>query len=135
MATVICPKCGTKNPANAMNCKNCRINLKFALEHPDMFEPVKQDTVQEIEEMEEIEEVPFQKKARNIGCFIILALVCSVIFACAASYVSSTNIVSYYERPQTVRLLLLLSALAAFISFGGGIWLIVSLIKHQKKIR
>lgn len=132
MATIICPKCGTENPANAMNCKNCRINLNLALEHPDMLESVKQDTVQE---MGERKEVPFQKKARNIGCFIILALVCSAIFACIASYVSSTNVVDYYYRPQAVRLWLFLSAMAAFISFCGGIWLIVSLIKHKKKNR
>ncbi len=35
MATVICPKCGTTNPDNAMNCQQCRINLKFALENLD----------------------------------------------------------------------------------------------------
>jgi hypothetical protein len=41
MDTVICPKCGMENPANAMNCRNCRINLRFALEHPDQIERAK----------------------------------------------------------------------------------------------
>lgn len=33
MATISCPKCGTENPDSAINCKQCRINLQFALEH------------------------------------------------------------------------------------------------------
>jgi len=41
MDTIICPKCGTENPAGAMNCRNCRINLRFALEHPDQIEGAK----------------------------------------------------------------------------------------------
>jgi hypothetical protein len=40
MTTVICPKCGTENLADAMNCKECRINLKFALEHSEEIEAV-----------------------------------------------------------------------------------------------
>jgi hypothetical protein len=58
MTTVTCPKCGTENPAEAMNCKNCRGNLKYALEHPgemefarehpDMFGLVKPNAVQDI---------------------------------------------------------------------------------------
>ncbi len=43
MDLVVCPKCGTENPANAMNCKNCRINLRFALEHPDEIERTKRE--------------------------------------------------------------------------------------------
>jgi hypothetical protein len=33
MATIICPKCGTENSDSEMNCTQCRINLKFALEN------------------------------------------------------------------------------------------------------
>jgi hypothetical protein len=44
MITIICPKCGIENSANAMNCKNCRINLKFALEHPELFQGATQET-------------------------------------------------------------------------------------------
>jgi hypothetical protein len=42
MATVTCPKCGTENPATAMNCMNCRINLQYALEHRDEIELARQ---------------------------------------------------------------------------------------------
>src|SRR3990170_2758767 len=42
MSTITCPRCGTENPANAMNCKQCRINLKFALENPGAIEHYKQ---------------------------------------------------------------------------------------------
>jgi hypothetical protein len=35
MNSVVCPRCGTENPASATNCRECRINLKFALEHPE----------------------------------------------------------------------------------------------------
>ncbi len=31
MATITCPKCGAVNPADAMNCQKCRVNLAFAL--------------------------------------------------------------------------------------------------------
>jgi hypothetical protein len=31
MGTITCPKCGTVNPANTMNCMQCRINLQWAL--------------------------------------------------------------------------------------------------------
>lgn len=35
--SIICPKCGAENPAGVGNCKNCRINLRFALEHPEQI--------------------------------------------------------------------------------------------------
>jgi 4-amino-4-deoxy-L-arabinose transferase-like glycosyltransferase len=38
MDTIICPKCSMENPAIAVNCKNCGINLQFALEHPEEIE-------------------------------------------------------------------------------------------------
>ena len=47
MNTIICPKCGTENSADALNCKQCRINLKFALEHPEEIEHIKQGTQRE----------------------------------------------------------------------------------------
>jgi hypothetical protein len=37
MDTIICPKCGTENPASAMNCRHCRINLRFAVDHPEQI--------------------------------------------------------------------------------------------------
>ncbi len=44
MTSITCPKCGTENSANAMNCKECRINLRFALEHPDEIERIQKET-------------------------------------------------------------------------------------------
>ena len=38
MATIICPKCGTENSDSAMNCTHCRINLRYALEPPEVVE-------------------------------------------------------------------------------------------------
>ena len=35
-----CPQCGTANLADATNCKRCRIELKFALEHPEEIERI-----------------------------------------------------------------------------------------------
>ncbi len=33
MVSITCPKCGTVNPADAMNCTHCRINLQWALQN------------------------------------------------------------------------------------------------------
>lgn len=43
MGTVTCPRCGTENRADAMNCVVCRINLRFAQEHPAEIERIKQE--------------------------------------------------------------------------------------------
>ncbi len=40
---LICPRCGSENPADAMNCAKCRINLQFALEHPAEIQRMKQE--------------------------------------------------------------------------------------------
>ena len=89
MATIICPKCGTENPADAMNCKNCRVNLKYALEHPgemefarehpDMSGPGKEEAVQDIPK-----KVVSRKRARKkkgltylaiaVACFVVVFL-------------------------------------------------------------
>lgn len=41
MDTIRCPRCGTENPAQALNCQVCRINLEFALENPAEFESIR----------------------------------------------------------------------------------------------
>ena len=43
MDTVTCPRCGTRNRAEAMNCQACTINLRFALENPAEIERIKQE--------------------------------------------------------------------------------------------
>lgn len=40
--TVICPVCGTENPAGATNCRQCQVNFQFAAESPQEIERVKQ---------------------------------------------------------------------------------------------
>jgi hypothetical protein len=50
MDTLICPKCGTENPASAMNCRHCRINLRFAVEYPEQIEGTKLETTQREED-------------------------------------------------------------------------------------
>jgi hypothetical protein len=48
MNTIRCPRCGARNPVDAMNCDACRINLRFALENPMEIERLKQhDTKRE----------------------------------------------------------------------------------------
>ena len=42
MTTITCPGCGTENPSEATDCKQCRINLKFALAYPEEIESIKQ---------------------------------------------------------------------------------------------
>ena len=36
--TESCPRCGYENPKDAMNCQNCRVNLKWARQHAKEFE-------------------------------------------------------------------------------------------------
>lgn len=94
MTTIICPKCGTENPADAVNCKNCKVNLKYALEHPaemefaqehpDMFGLMKQEAVREEAVRSTPEKAMSRKQARKkrgliylaiaVACFVILFL-------------------------------------------------------------
>jgi hypothetical protein len=50
MDTIICPKCGTENPASLMNCRHCRINLRFAVEHPEQIARTKLEATQREED-------------------------------------------------------------------------------------
>jgi hypothetical protein len=45
MSTITCPVCGNVSPANAMNCKQCGINLQFALQNPVEVERIKGNVV------------------------------------------------------------------------------------------
>jgi hypothetical protein len=38
-----CPRCGTMNPPNAMNCRQCRINLEFAKANPEVAQGLTRD--------------------------------------------------------------------------------------------
>ena len=50
MITITCPRCGTENSNEAMNCKQCQINLKYALEHPEEIKTLKQRDQESIQE-------------------------------------------------------------------------------------
>jgi hypothetical protein len=39
--TLTCPRCETENPVDAMNCVACKINLRFAQEHPEEVDHIK----------------------------------------------------------------------------------------------
>jgi hypothetical protein len=49
--TLTCPRCGAENPASAMNCVECKINLSYAQEHPDEIQHIKQQDLRKQEEM------------------------------------------------------------------------------------
>lgn len=48
---VTCPRCGAENPAEAMNCVACNINLRFAQAYPDEIERLKQQDVRKPREV------------------------------------------------------------------------------------
>jgi hypothetical protein len=63
MTHTICPKCGTENVVGVMHCRKCRINLKYAQEHPEQFEGPKQQATQgEPSSSEELQ------KTADLGC-------------------------------------------------------------------
>ena len=83
MATIICPECGTENPATAMNCMNCRINLQYALEHRDEMEFARQhpDVLEPTEQQAAVErssaDVPMQES--NARPWLIASLVVAAV--------------------------------------------------------
>jgi hypothetical protein len=78
MDTIVCPKCGTENPANTMNCKHCRINLQFAIEHPDQIESTKSDVIQQ--EIDSKQQTVPNKVNRAIVFALLLLLVCGILW-------------------------------------------------------
>lgn len=45
MDAIICPMCGTENPADATYCGNCRVNLRLALKDPGEIKRALRDSV------------------------------------------------------------------------------------------
>ena len=84
MDPVVCPKCGTENPANAMNCRNCRINLRFALEHPDEIERTKWEEIQR----EGTARPGEPRRRKPAGCVIAGSVLASILLLAACAIAS-----------------------------------------------
>lgn len=94
MTTIICPKCGTENPPNATNCKNCRINLKFALEHPEEFERAKEEATHHERALPEIPLNTFPETAKaksNRSNVAIVALLLTLPFAGCGIWLTTSS--------------------------------------------
>ncbi len=78
MDTVACPECGTENPASAMNCRTCGINLQSALEHPEELEVAKLEAPQREEDA--TQQGASQSAAGPIVLALLLLLACGVLW-------------------------------------------------------
>ena len=126
MPTVTCPKCGTENPADATICQKCRIDLKFALEHPEMVEPLKQ--------RETIRKAPLDPRFRWLAIVLAILLFAAsiIILRGVVLWIASSlswEVVDdlqevFAERPVGISFLFLLVFLL-LISWclQGGVWL------------
>lgn len=80
MTTVICPKCGTENPSDAVNCRKCRIILKLALEHAEKL------TSNECGQIEDtsVSIIPSEPQTpfwiKYIALTVVIALVLIILF-------------------------------------------------------
>ena len=89
--TIHCPKCGTENPAKTMNCKNCRINLEFALANPDALKATDQEPVQ-------VQDLPPSKGDRHLAIIVIIPLLTLVgcqVGLVASQYLNSSRAVKW----------------------------------------
>lgn len=86
MDTIVCPKCGTENPANTMNCKQCRINLQFAVEHPDQIESAKSEVTQQ--EEDSTQQTVSIGANRAIVFALLLLLVCGILWCFSSMLLS-----------------------------------------------
>ena len=78
MDTIVCPKCGAENLANTMNCKNCSINLQFAVEHPDQIDSAKYEVIQQ--ENDSTQQTVSKGATRAIVFALFLLLVCGILW-------------------------------------------------------
>ena len=77
MDTIVCPKCGTEKPANIMNGRHCRINLQFAIEHPDQIASAKFEAAQQ--DKLPSQQATFIGKIHIIVLALVLLLVCGTL--------------------------------------------------------
>jgi hypothetical protein len=95
--TIICPMCGAENLAGAMNCKQCRINLQFALENPQEIERLKQagqirsTTPPPIAATPElIRQPPSSPRAKRIRWIVTALLALALVAAILSTWVYNT---------------------------------------------
>ena len=82
--TMICPRCGTRNRAEAVNCRACRINLKFAQENPtDFVRVMPEDASQKQREGGTLvlDRVPITGSREGLELLPVLLLFGSFVFA------------------------------------------------------
>jgi hypothetical protein len=120
MNTIICPKCGTENPANTMNCKNCRVNLKFALEHFGQLESAEQEATQPEGEEKVSPDVPQGAESSRVSRVRSLRTRYADAYAVAHSAVSLGHIVQVVGIVTGILLLLFALSMASSIRLGTG---------------
>ena len=86
MDTIICPKCGTENPINALNCTHCRINLQFAFEHPDQIKSAKFEVPQL--KNDSTQQAIVKRTTNAIIFAVFLLLVCFVLWVVSSLLLS-----------------------------------------------
>jgi len=86
MDTVTCPRCGTENPASAVNCRDCRVNLRFALEHPEQLGGTKLEAPQGEEDA--TQQGASQSAANPIVLALLLLFVCGIVWVCSAFWLT-----------------------------------------------
>ena len=78
MDTIVCLRCGTENPDDVVNCKECRINLKWASENLEVDDLVKQS--QEVLTGAQLERSSLDWGDKiSIGCSSLLGLILFVL--------------------------------------------------------
>jgi hypothetical protein len=126
MPTITCPKCGTENPADATICQKCRIDLKFALEHPEAVEPLKQ--------REKPREVPLDPKFRWLAIVLAILLFAASIIILRGVVLWMESSLSwevvdgfqdaFADRPVGISILLLFVFLLVITwCLQAGVWL------------
>ncbi len=79
-----------ENPASAMNCRQCRINLRFALEHPEQIERTKLEATQPEEDSTRQGVSPGATGAIVFAVFLLL--VCGLLWFFSALWLTPPQI-------------------------------------------
>jgi hypothetical protein len=127
MDTIICPKCGTENPASAMNCRHCRINLRFAVEHPEQIGSTKLEATQREEDSTQ---QAVSQGATSILARVVLGALSLVvgIFAIVPLFVIGEGTGSGVAAYAVVSLIFALLAFGLAKSDPGAWWAYATLV-------